>query len=190
MTPRRRVDGQMEGFVERLRSDGRIGEAAGKAQTWGIPIRPISPSYADRTLVAGDAAGLVKPTTGGGIYYSFLSGRIAAGAAQEAIQSGRYSASNLRGYEREWKAVFGRELRIGYYARMLYETLSDEQIERLMDEFLSDGTMADYIGEDVAFDWHSKVILNLLRHTSIRRVLATLGPSAAPFAARLMQARG
>ena len=190
MAPRRRVDGQMEGFVERLRSEGRIGEAAGKAQTWGIPIRPISPSYADRTLVAGDAAGLVKPTTGGGIYYSFLSGRIAAEAAQEAIERGKYGANDLRGYEREWKSVFGRELRIGYYARMLYETLSDEQIERLMDEFLSDGTIIDHVGEDVAFDWHSKVILHLLRHTSIRRVLATLGPSAAPFAARLMQARG
>ena len=77
-----------------------------------------------------------------------------------------------------------------HYARMLYETLSDEQIERLMDEFLSNRDITDYIGDDVAFDWHSKVILKALRHTSIRRVLTTLGPSAAPFAARLIQARG
>ena len=190
MAPRRNVSGQMDDFVARLQSEGRIGETAGRAQTWGIPIRPLSPSYGDRTLVAGDAAGLVKPTTGGGIYYAFLSGRIAAEAAQAAIESGGYTAHDLRGYERQWRSVFGRELRIGYYARALYETLSDNQIERLMAEFLSDGEFADYIGEDIAFDWHSKVILKALRHVSIRRVLTTLGPSAAPFVARLMHARG
>lgn len=190
MAPRRRANGQMNAFIDRLRSEGRIGELAGEQKAWGIPIRPRSPSYADRTLVAGDAAGLVKPTTGGGIYYAFLSGRIAAEAAQTAIARGKYAANDLRGYERQWKAVFGRELRIGYYARLLYETLGEEQIERLLDAFLSDSDIAEYIGEDVAFDWHSKVILKVLRHTGIRRALATLGPSAAPFVARLLQARG
>ena len=73
---------------------------------------------------------------------------------------------------------------------MLFETLNDEQIERLLEEFLSDAALADYIGENVAFDWHSKVILKALRHTNITRVLTTLGPSAAPFVARLMQAGG
>ena len=190
MAPRRRVNGQMDAFVERLNSEGRISGIKAKPQTWGIPIRPLSPSYADRTLVAGDAAGLVKPTTGGGIYYSFLSGQLAAEAAHAAIAVGRYAAKDLRNYERNWTRIFGRELRIGYYARMLFETLTDEQIERLLDEFLSDAALADYIGESVAFDWHSKVILKALRHTNITRVLTTLGPSAAPFVARLMQSGG
>ena len=189
MAPRRHASGQMKEFIKRLQSDGRIDSIAGRPQTWGIPIRPLSPSYGDRALAAGDAAGLVKPTTGGGIYYAFLSGRIAAEAAHSAISSGKCSTGDLRRYERNWKAVFGRELRVGYYARMLFETLTDDQIERLMNEFLSDGALDDYIGEDLAFDWHGRVILKALRHASIRRVLATLGPSAAPFVARLMHAR-
>ena len=90
----------------------------------------------------------------------------------------------------KWKAIFGRELRLGYYARMLYETLSDEQVERLMEEFLSDGGIDDILSDEVAFDWHGRVILNGLRHANIRRVLGTLGPSAAPFVARLLHARG
>ena len=45
-------------------------------KSWGIPIKPIEKTYAERTLVIGDAAGLVKPLTGGGIYYSQLSGKI------------------------------------------------------------------------------------------------------------------
>ena len=44
-------------------------------KSWGIPIKPIEKTYAERTLVIGDAAGLVKPVTGGGIYYSQLSGK-------------------------------------------------------------------------------------------------------------------
>ena len=187
MAPRRRVNGQMDAFVSLAQSEGRIGDTASRPQTWGIPIRPLSPSYANRTLVAGDAAGLVKPTTGGGIFYSLLSGRLAAKAAHAALNSDKLAAKDLQGYESEWKAVFGSELRIGYYARILFETLSDEQIERLLDEFLSDGVIADYIGEDVAFDWHGKVILKALRHANIRRLLTTLGPAAAPFAARLLR---
>ena len=189
MAPRRRLSGQMTNFISRLESEVRINEVVERPRTWGIPIRPLSPSYADRTLVAGDAAGLVKPTTGGGIYYAFLSGRIAADAAQSAINSGKYTGKDLKEYESAWKRVFGTELRIGYYARALYETLNDDQIERLLDEFLSDSdaALANYIGQDVAFDWHSNVILNALRHTSIRRVLTTLGPSAAPFVARLLR---
>ena len=190
MAPRRRVNGQMDDFIARLKSEGRIADIAAKPQTWGIPIRPLSPSYADRTLVAGDAAGLVKPTTGGGIFYSFISGQLAAETAHVALNSDKLTAKDMRGYERSWRKVFGRELRIGYYARMLFETLSDEQIERLMREFMSDGALDAYIGEDVAFDWHGRVILKGLRHANIRRVLTTLGPSAAPFVARLMQARG
>ena len=57
MAPHRRVNGQMDAFVERLKSEGRIADITAKPQTWGIPIRPTSPSYADRALVGGDAAG-------------------------------------------------------------------------------------------------------------------------------------
>jgi flavin-dependent dehydrogenase len=43
-----------------------------------------SRAYADRVVVVSDAAGLVKPTTGGGIYYSLHSAEIARGAVAGA----------------------------------------------------------------------------------------------------------
>ena len=43
-----------------------------------LPLAPIDRTYADRVLAVGDAAGLVKPTTGGGIYYSLVSASLAA----------------------------------------------------------------------------------------------------------------
>ena len=44
----------------------------------GIPLKPLPRTYGDRLIVAGDAAGQVKPTTGGGIYYGLLCADIAA----------------------------------------------------------------------------------------------------------------
>ena len=40
-----------------------------------LPLGPVSRTYGTRLLAVGDAAGLVKPTTGGGIYYSLISGQ-------------------------------------------------------------------------------------------------------------------
>jgi geranylgeranyl reductase family protein len=46
-----------------------------------LPMRPIgSPAAADRVLLVGDAAGLVDPLSGDGIYEAFVSGKLAAEA--------------------------------------------------------------------------------------------------------------
>jgi len=54
-----------------------------------LPLGPIDRTFSDRLLVIGDAAGLVKPTTGGGIYYSIVSGSLAAGVASQALARNR-----------------------------------------------------------------------------------------------------
>lgn len=51
-----------------------------------LPLAPIRKTYADRLLVIGDAAGLVKPTTGGGIYYSLMSAKLATEVLIPALQ--------------------------------------------------------------------------------------------------------
>jgi digeranylgeranylglycerophospholipid reductase len=190
MAPRRRENSQMDEFLSNVQKSGRVKEVIKKPQTWGIPIKPLSRTYSNRVLAVGDAAGLVKPTTGGGIYYAFISGEIAAKSINEAFRAGDFSAKQLKSYETRWKDVFGKELRIGYYTRMLYESLSDQQIELLMDEFLSDEVLNEVINaRDFSFDWHGKVIVRVLRHTNVRRLVMSLGPAAAPFATRLLRAR-
>jgi digeranylgeranylglycerophospholipid reductase len=182
-----RLNGHMGKFISSLRASGKVRDVIVKPRQWGIPTRPLPRTYADRVLVVGDAAGLVKPTTGGGIYYSFLSGEMAAKAASEAFARGDFSARQLRRYEREWKAVFGRELRVGYYARLLYESLQDQQIEVILDELLSGGILDELMrSRHFSFDWHSKVILRALRHRRMGRVIRSLGPAVAPFLSRLM----
>ena len=65
-----------------------------------LPLAPISRTYGDRLLAIGDAAGLVKPTTGGGIYYSLVSAALAcrnAGRCRVAKRPERAAAVHVRG---------------------------------------------------------------------------------------------
>lgn len=60
-----------------------------------IPLKPLDRWDNGRDVVlAGDAAGVVAPSSGEGIYYAMLGGRVAATAAQAVLASGR--ARDLR----------------------------------------------------------------------------------------------
>lgn len=60
-----------------------------------IPLKPLKKWDNDRDVVlAGDAAGVVAPSSGEGIYYAMCSGRMAAQAVSEALRTG--DAKHLR----------------------------------------------------------------------------------------------
>ena len=63
-----------------------------------LPLSRISRTYGDRFIAVGDAAGLVKPTTGGGIYYSLVSASIGAGVLAAALHEGDVSSTRLSEY--------------------------------------------------------------------------------------------
>ncbi|MEZ0071361.1 NAD(P)/FAD-dependent oxidoreductase [Planotetraspora sp. GP83] len=60
---------------------------------------------AGRVMLAGDAASLINPLTGEGIYYALLSGRLAGEAAVQAADD------PLPAYRRELRRALGRHLR-------------------------------------------------------------------------------
>jgi flavin-dependent dehydrogenase len=127
----------------------------------------LSRSYGDRLLVIGDAAGQVKPTTGGGIWFGYLGARIAAGVLGEALGSDNLTAGELSRYQKQWKAKMGKELSRGYRARWAYARLSDRQIEGVFDALDSDGMAGTLLNSDnFSFDWHSKLILTVLKRSS------------------------
>ncbi|HZT96296.1 MAG TPA: geranylgeranyl reductase family protein [Chloroflexota bacterium] len=82
---------------------------------WGIrghplPVRrPESPLIGDRVLAVGDAAGLVDPFTGEGIYAAIRSGQIAAGWLAGFCHG---DPSALDGYRSEVERELGRELHL------------------------------------------------------------------------------
>lgn len=72
-----------------------------------IPMRPLGRWDNGRDVVlAGDAAGVVAPASGEGIYYAMVSGRLAAEAAQACLTSG--DARALAMARKRFMAAHGR----------------------------------------------------------------------------------
>ena len=95
-----------------------------------IPLRPMDRWDNGRDVVlAGDAAGVVAPSSGEGIYYAMVGGRVAATAAQAALASGKAKDLKLarKLFMREHKTVFRvlRQMQDAYYK-------SDERRERFV----------------------------------------------------------
>jgi len=129
-----------------------------------IPMGILPQTYGDGLLVVGDAAGQVKPTTGGGIYFGHLGSEVAVEVLLEAFDNGGLEATQLSHYQKVWKAKMGREIRRSYVARRLYQKLSDGQIDRMFDVASSHnivGTLLD--SPTFSFDWHGNFILAFMK---------------------------
>jgi geranylgeranyl reductase family protein len=126
-------------LVNELTEAGKITAPAGRMVTRPLPLGPLTRTYGDGVIAIGDAAGLVKPTTGGGIYYSLLSARWAAETVLAAFARGEFSARALAGYEQRWKAHLGRELALGGLFRRLAGWLTANDLDALMHLAMSDG---------------------------------------------------
>ena len=130
---------------------------------------PIEKSYADRVLVVGEAAGQIKTTTGGGIYYGLLGAEIAVETLQEAFRKNRFTANVLSPYDRRWKKAIGEELRFGYYFRKLFAKLTDEQMEELFDRMIQEEIL-NLAHREAEFDWHKSLIFSIFKLPTVRRV--------------------
>jgi digeranylgeranylglycerophospholipid reductase len=135
-----------------------------------LPLAPIRRTYATRVLVLGDAAGLVKPTTGGGIYYSLVSAELAADTLAAALAENDLRSERLAAYETAWRSRLGSELRWQLVLRRIARRLSDEDIDRLFDLAQTDGIMP-IVRRTAAFNHHREFIVALLKHPPARRLM-------------------
>ena len=138
-------------------------------RSWVVPVLPACQTYGDRVLAVGDAAGQVKPTSGGGIYYGMLSAREAADTVAEAFKRGTFTAQSMSGYERRWRARMGFDLKIGTLFRRLFARMADGDIDDLFRTLHTDGLLGR-ITEKVSFDWHRELVLFLLKHPKLARI--------------------
>ena len=168
-------DGDAPRYFQRLA--GRV------AARWGIagatlttprqkilPLAPISRTYGDRLLAIGDAAGLVKPTTGGGIYYSLVSAAIAAETLADAISGNDLTARRLSRYEDQWRERLSAEFQAQTRLRLLAHSMNDSEIEQFFDLARTDGVMP-IVRRTASFNRHRKLILALLKHPPVRQVI-------------------
>ncbi|HJX12048.1 MAG TPA: NAD(P)/FAD-dependent oxidoreductase [Dehalococcoidales bacterium] len=159
-------------WLKTLAAAGIIASADAPISHGAVPLRPLPRTSGERLLAVGDAAGQVKPTSGGGIYYGLLAADMAAATLHRALEDNDLSARRLAGYERAWRKKLGRELRVGYWARQLYERLNNRQIDRLFEIVMAGGIDEALLkAPDLSFDWHSRTILRLLKYRLVSRAL-------------------
>lgn len=135
-----------------------------------LPLSPLPRTFADRLLVVGDAAGLVKPTTGGGIYYSLVSAALAAETLIPALRSDTVDAASLSVYQKRWRERLGEEFQAQLALRMLAQRMSDDEIDSLFDLALTDGVMP-IVRRTAQFNRHRNLIVGLFKHAPARRIL-------------------
>jgi digeranylgeranylglycerophospholipid reductase len=135
-----------------------------------LPLGPIARTYGARVLAVGDAAGLVKATTGGGIYYSIVSGSLAAKTLVEAFRHGDFSPASLSVYEERWRALLGEEFSAQMSLRRIANRMTDEAIDELFELARTDGIMP-LVRKTARFNKHRDLIVSLLSHPPARRVL-------------------
>jgi flavin-dependent dehydrogenase len=135
-----------------------------------LPLAPIPRTYGDRLLAVGDAAGLVKPTTGGGIYYSLVSAALAADVLSQALREDDLSAERLAPYEQQWRDRFQDEFQAQITLRLFAHRMTDEDIEQLFELARTDGVMP-IVRRTATFNRHRQLILALLKHPPVRQLL-------------------
>ncbi|MHA1851097.1 MAG: NAD(P)/FAD-dependent oxidoreductase [Candidatus Thorarchaeota archaeon] len=94
-----------------------------------------------RSMLIGDAAGLVSPVSGEGISFAIESGHLAADVATEAIKE--ESPVHIVEYDQRMKQQYLQELKdLRFLAGILYK--SESNLELLFDIIDRDKTLSDY----------------------------------------------
>ena len=135
-----------------------------------LPLAPVPKTYTHRVVAVGDAAGLVKPTTGGGIYYGLVSGALAAEVLDSALRDDNLGEERLKSYERAWRGRLGAEIRTGLAFRSIVAKLNDGAIDSLVELARIDG-IVPLLKQTADFNWHRRSALTLLRHAEFRRII-------------------
>jgi flavin-dependent dehydrogenase len=158
-------------MLGRIRERWGVRVAAGTTPRRRIlPLGAVRRTFAHRVLAIGDAAGLVKPTTGGGIFYSALSGELAADVLLPLLARDNLSRDALREYERAWRRRFQIEFNAQHVLRFIAERMSDADIERLFTLARTDGIIP-LVRRTARFNHHRDFIVALLKHPPSRRAL-------------------
>ncbi len=133
----------------------------------GIPINFLKKTYGRRSLLVGDAAGIVKPLSGGGIFTGIVSSKHASESIKDSLEAEDFGDNALSSYQRGWKRELGMELKFDSLAQRFFSGIPDRALDKIYEILASPGNI-EIINKTGDIDFPSKVILSiLLRNPSI-----------------------
>jgi geranylgeranyl reductase family protein len=101
----------LAGFLQLPAIEHMLASARQVGPVKGFPLRAdfaSAPTFGERLLLVGEAAGLVNPLTGEGVDYALESGKIAATHLEEMFTLGDFSAAIHAAYDRRLRIRFQR----------------------------------------------------------------------------------
>ncbi|PYS39500.1 MAG: hypothetical protein DMG14_13770 [Acidobacteria bacterium] len=164
-----RVDHYFANFRSRIGKQWNL-ESSAIPRRKILPLGPIPKTFGNRIIAVGDAAGIVKPTTGGGIYYGLVSASIAARTVTAGLRSNDISSSFLAQYDKAWRNAFQAEIESQLMFRKLATRLNDTEIDQLVALAKYNG-LRPLIRMTARFN-HQRTLINaVLGHPGARRIL-------------------
>jgi len=130
----------------------------------GLPLGPPRTTAVDGLLAVGDAAGQVKPTSGGGVYPGLVAAKIAGGVAAAAAMEGDPSAERLSEYDRLWRHELEREIEIGMRANRMLLRMSSSELDELVGYLARKPRLIKAIEEHGDIDRPSRLMAKMLRY--------------------------
>lgn len=125
-----------------------------------------APTYGQRILLVGEAAGLVSPLTGEGIDFALESGKLAAEFLGRAFAAGSFERGALAGYDRLLRRNFQSIFRsLGYLRRVYVNPLLMDRIVRVCER------VPEVKQQFVGILMGQQHPLELLRPRTLRQVL-------------------
>jgi len=118
-------------FVRSRFPNGKIIEQV----TGGVPVcTPLPCTVMNGMMIIGDAARVVNPLTGGGIYNAMYTGRLGAETGVHAISINDVSKDVLMTYDRGWRnSTFGKSLYREIRLKEYFMSLPDTKLNILAD---------------------------------------------------------
>lgn len=136
---------------------------------------PIPRTFSDSFVVVGDAAGQVKPTTGGGVILGGICASIAGKVVSEAVKKGKSSGRYLKRYERLWKQRLRREFRVTCLVREIANRLSDRTIDKIFKIIIEKNLQREFSFKG-DMDFQASLLLGITKKRDIFRTLLTTVP--------------
>ncbi len=128
-----------------------------------IPINYLKKTYGNRSLLLGDAAGIVKPLSGGGIYTGIISAKNAYTALDNAFNNDDFSEDSLKYYQKLWKKEIGKELFVDRLIQNYFSGIStnDKLLNKIYEKINNEDVikMINRLGD---IDYPAKIVLSIL----------------------------
>ena len=112
----------------------------------------------ERVIAVGEAAGQVKTTTGGGIYYGLIGASIAREVLLKAAKMNDFSAGTLAKYENIWTDRMGDEIKHGIMVRSVASKFTPKLVDNVFDFLKKNPSVQEELANNFRFDYHQDII--------------------------------